>query len=289
MLRAFVEVVRSGGFSSAAKVLFATQSAVSKTVRQLEDEVGLPLLDRVGRRTVLTPAGEVLYQRGLKLLAERDDLMAEIAEMRGLKRGALRLGLPPIGSNTLFAPLFSVYRQRYPGIEIRLVEHGSDRLEESLRAGELDFAGLLMPVSADFNTQKIQREPLTALLHETHPLAKRRALTLQDLRDVPFILFQPGFTLNRVILSACRSHGFTPTVTARSSQLDFIVALVAAGIGVAFLPRMIALQRRRSGITCVRLSEPGTDWDMTMAWRRDAYLSHAAKAWLGLVRELGSG
>jgi DNA-binding transcriptional LysR family regulator len=287
-LRAFVEVVRQGGFSQAAKATFMTQSTVSKAVRQLEDEVGVPLLDRVGHRAVLTAAGEIVYPRGLKLLAERDDLLAELAEIRGLKRGILRLGLPPIGSSALFAPLFTIYRQRYPGIDVRLLEHGSDRLEEILRAGEIDFAGLLLPVSDDFEFAEIRREPLLALLPTRHPLAARATLTLADLKDVPFILFQTGFALNRIILAACRRHGFEPIVAARSSQMDFIVELAAAGLGVAFLPRTLAEQRSRPNVARVALDEPNTDWDMAMVWRRDSYLSHAARAWLDIIREVRS-
>src|ERR1700678_3077603 len=114
-LRAFVEVVRQGGFSQAAKTVFATQSTVSKAVKQLEDELGFSLLDRAGHRSTLTAAGEIVYRRALVMLAERDDLVAELAELRGLKRGVLRIGLPPIGSDIVFAPIFAVYRSRYPG------------------------------------------------------------------------------------------------------------------------------------------------------------------------------
>src|SRR6202045_565440 len=90
-LRAFVEVVRQGGFSQAAKTVFATQSTVSKAVKQLEDEIGVPLLDRIGHRTRLTDAGEIVYPRAVRLLTDRDDLVAELDELRGLKRGMLRL------------------------------------------------------------------------------------------------------------------------------------------------------------------------------------------------------
>lgn len=285
-LRAFVEVVRQGGFSQAAKAVFATQSTVSKAVKQLEEELGTPLLDRIGHRSVLTAAGEAVYRRGVKLLADRDDLLAELDEIRGLKRGSLRLGLPPVGSSTLFAPLFAVYRQRYPGIEVRLVEHGSSRLEESLRAGEIDFAGALLPTAEEFDWQLVRREPLVALLPSDHPLAARRSVTLAEVRDTPFILFESGFTLHRVILDACRRAGFEPDVVARSSQLEFIVELVGAGLGIAFLPRMIATQRRNPAVRHVLLKEPDTEWAMAMVWRRGAYLPAAAQAWLDLVREV---
>ncbi|QDQ88227.1 LysR family transcriptional regulator [Alcaligenaceae bacterium SJ-26] len=284
-LRAFVEVVRQGGFSQAAQVVFATQSTVSKAVRQLEDEIGLPLLERTSRRQSLTAAGEVVYRRGVRLLADCDDLQAELDEVRQLRRGVLRLGLPPVGSSTLFAPLFGVYRQRYPGIDVRLVEHGSDELETSLRAGEIDFAGLLQAAGSEFEWTPVRREPLAALLAPAHPLAGRRSVRLADLQDTPFILFESGFTLHRMILDGCRQAGFEPDVVARSSQIDFMLELVGAGLGVAFLPRGMALRRRSAAIRQPLLADTGTEWCMGMAWRRGGYLSGAAQAWLELVRE----
>ena len=206
-LKTFVEVVRQGGFSQAAKVVFATQSTVSKAIKQLEDELGLPLLDRLGHKSRMTAAGEIVYRRAIRLLAERDDLQAELEELRGLKRGVLRLGLPPIGSSTLFAPLFALYRQRYPEIEIRLVEHGSDRLSELLAAGDIDFAGLLPPIADEFASQIVRREPLMALISVEHPLAQRDTITLAELRGMPFVLFEAGFALNRIIREACHRRG----------------------------------------------------------------------------------
>ncbi len=284
-LRAFVEVVRQGGFSQAARTVFATQSAISKAVKQLEDEVGMPLLDRIGHRSTPTAAGEAVYRRGLRLLADRDDLMAELAEIRGLKRGTLRLGLPPIGSSTLFAPLFAIYRQLYPGIDIRLVEHGSDRLEEILRAGEVDLAASLLPVADEFEWLEMRSEPLVALVAHSHPLAAADRIGLGGLRDLPFLLFEQGFALNRILLEACRRHGFEPEVAARSSQIDFLVALAGAGVGVAFLPRLIAAQRPHPAVRAVPLDEAGTDWTMALIWRRGGYLSDAARAWLAVARE----
>jgi DNA-binding transcriptional LysR family regulator len=286
-LRAFVEVVRQGGFSQAAKTVVATQSTVSKAVKQLEDEIGVPLLDRIGHRTRLTDAGEIVYPRAVRLLTDRDDLVAELDELRGLKRGMLKLGLPGVGGGTMFAPLFAIYRNRYPGIDIRLVEHGGERLEELVLSGEIELAASVLPVSKGIQWQEIRREPLVALLPIQHALSGRPSVELASLRPSPFILFEEGFAQNRIILEACRRHGFEPTVVARSSQIDFIVELVAAGLGIAFFPRMIADQRGHPAVSCVTLAEPGTDWHVAMIWRRGGYLSRAARAWLALLRESG--
>lgn len=289
-LRAFVEVVRQGGFSAAAKALFATQPTVSKAVKQLEDELGVPLLDRIGHRSQLTAAGEIVYRRALTLLAEREGLVAELDDLRGLRRGSLRLGLPPLGASTLFAPLFAIYRARYPGIEIRLTEHGSKRLEEMLLEGELELAGSLLPAKAGFDGQPVRLEPLMAVLPRTHPLAGSERIGIGALQDFPFILFEGGFALNQVLEDACARNGFSPQVAARSGQIDFIVELAGAGLGVAFLPRTIAEQRATPSVTLTRLDEPGTEWHMAIVWRQGSYLSHAARAWLDLTREVyGAG
>jgi DNA-binding transcriptional LysR family regulator len=282
-LWAFVEVVRQGGFTQAAKKVFATQSTVSKAIKHLEDEIGVPLLDRIGHRSKLTAAGEIVYQRALRMLAERNDLMTELDELRGLKRGTLRLGLPPVGSSTLFAPLFAAYHKRHPGVEIRLVEHGGERLEELLLSGEIELAASLLPVSDTMEWQAVRLEPLTVLLSTNDELSRRRSVGLLAVKHLPFILFETGFALNRIILDACHRHGFEPNIVARSSQIDFIVELAAAGLGVAFLPRMIAERRKLPSVSRVPLVEPETDWHIAMVWRRGAYLSQAASAWLDLV------
>src|ERR1700730_2854334 len=284
MLRTFVEVVRRGGFTEAAKVISATQSTVSKTVKQLEDELGLQLIDRLGHRSPPTQAGAIVYQRALAMLAMRDDLVSELEELRGLKRGMLRIGVPAIGGDALFAPVFAAYRKLYPEIDIRLIEHGSARLQDLLRAGEIDLAGLLMPGAHDFDCRELRNEPLVALLARERPLEPDGTARLSALKDVPFIMYEDGFALNAIILDACRRSGFTPRVAAQSTQISFILKLVEAGLGVGFMPRMVAEMARSPDVRLLEISEPRIDWRMALAWRRDGYLSHAAGAWNDLAK-----
>lgn len=285
-LRVFVEVVRQGGFSQAAEVVSLTQSSVSKAVRTLEDELGTPLLNRIGHKSELTAAGEIAFRRALVLLAERNDLIAEINELRDLKGGTLRIGLPPVGCGVLFAQMFATYRSRYPRVNIELIEHGSKKLRECLEAGEVDLAALLIPIDETFAYQQVRNEPLVAVLPGAHSLSRRKRINFSDLADSPFILFEEGFALNALIMAACDRRAIVPRVTARSGQIDFIADLVAAGLGVAFLPRMLAQKHKHAGIALVPLDEPDTDWNIALAWRAGAHLPPAAIAWLELAKEL---
>ena len=284
-LRAYVEVVKQGGFSRAAEVLFSTQSTVSKAVKQLEDELGMVLLDRVGHRSKLTAAGKIVYRRAASMLVEREDLIAELDDLRGLKSGSLRIGFS-VGSSILFAPLFATFRKRYPGVDVRFAVHGSKRLGEMLLAGELDLGAMLLPLPDELEWQYVHVEPLMVLMAKGHPLANCDKVDLTRLEDSPFILFEEDFALNQVILDACERRGITMDIVARSRQIDFIVELVALGVGIAFLPRMLLERRHHPSIRYALLDEPQTEWRIALAWRRGGYLSHAAREWLALTREV---
>lgn len=283
-LRLFIAVVREGGFSQAAKAVLSTQSTVSKAVKRLEDELDLVLIDRVAPGITLTDAGDVVLRRAQTILAERDDLLVELRELRGLKHGELRLGLPPIGSDTLFAPTFVAFRDRYPGIRIQLIERGCQDLMDLLRTGEIDLAGLLLPFPDEFSWQDVCVEPVVAVVAAGHPLTARRSVSIAAFADSPFLLFETGFSLNQIVLAACRRSGFTPKVTARSTQVEFLFDLIAAGLGIGFLPRMMVETRQHDGIRAITLDDPDMLWHMTLAWRRGGYLSGAAKEWLRLMR-----
>src|SRR5258706_236573 len=279
-LKMFVEVVRQGGFSRAAAASFASQPTVSKAVRQLEGELGVPLLDRSGRRAGPTAAGEIVYRRALGLLAESENLVAELDELRGLKRGRLRLGFARMGSSALFAPQLNSFRRRHPGVEVDLSVHNRKGLEEALRAGKVDLAALVHPIAREFEWQDVRSDSLVALLPREHRLAGRHSVRVAKLAASPFILGEEGGALAELILGACREAGITPTISARSSQVDFIFELVAAGVGIGFVPRAVTEQRPHRAVRAVPLDEAKCTWRVALAWRRGGHLSHIARAWL---------
>ncbi|MFF7705878.1 LysR substrate-binding domain-containing protein [Pseudomonas sp. NPDC007930] len=285
-LRSFLEVVRRGGFTQAAATLHISQSAVSKQVAQLEQSLGVTLLDRHGSQLHLTAAGHAVKQRAEQMLRLRDDLLNELDDLQLLARGELRLGLPMIGGNELFASLFADYRQRYPNVNIQLSEGGTRAMEQAILDGEIELGGSLTPTDPQFDYQPFCDEPLDALLPADHPLAGNQQVNLGELANTPFLMYQRSFLLNDRLLQACRRYGFVPREGGRSGQADFLVALVAAGQGVVLLPSVVARALVRPGVIRLKLAEPANlRWDIVFIWRRGAYLSHAAQAWLALLRE----
>lgn len=285
-LRTFVEVARAGGFTPAAHTLHISQSAVSKQVAQLEHNLGTPLFDRLGSHVRLTAAGTVVLQRAEGMLRLQQELLSELDDLSQLTRGELRLGLPLLGSDALFASLFAEYRRRYPNIQVQLLEGGSLVVEQAVLSGELELGGSLTPKNPTFAYQPFCDEPLDALLPADHPLAEDGSVRLEQLSETPFLLYQRSFVLNDRLLQACQQLGFTPKEGGRSGQSDFLVALVAAGQGVVLLPSVVARGLVRPGVVRLKLIAPeDLRWDIAFIWREGAYLSHAAQAWLELLRE----
>lgn len=285
VLRCFVEVVRAGGFSAAAHVVCATQSTVSKAVRSLEEEYGTVLLDRTGG-VELTAAGEVVYKRALAILAEKEALDAELMDQRALRQGTLRFGVPPVACDQLFARPLATFHERHPAVRIELREAGCYALEEMVLRGELEMILALLPVSDRFDISPLCDEPLVAVLPIGHPLDGRESVRLEELDESPFIQFEQGFALNPRIRDACLRRGIRLHETLCSAQMAFIISLVAAGLGVALVPRLMVAGGLPRGVTTALLDADDLRWQAVLAWRRGHVLSPPAMAWLDLMGEM---
>ncbi|MBB5446010.1 MULTISPECIES: LysR family transcriptional regulator [unclassified Paraburkholderia] len=284
-LRYFVEVVRQQSFTVAAEQMFVTQPTISKMVKSLEDEIGSPLLLRDGRQMVLTDVGRIVYQRGQDVLAAHAQLQAELNDLDTLGRGELAIGIPPMGG-ALFTPAIAAFRQRYPKIELKLFEQGSRAIEAALINGELELGGVLQPVDPDnIDVLPMSRELLWLVARAGSRWDALDEVPLAQLANEPFVFYGESLALNDVVLNACRAAGFAPAIVGRSAHWDFMAALVLAGVGIALLPAPYCRRLDPAQFTCRPVIEPEIPWEMAIGWRRNGYLSHAARAWLDVARE----
>ncbi|WP_323119268.1 LysR family transcriptional regulator [Burkholderia alba] len=284
-LRYFVEVVRQQSFTAAAELMFVTQPTISKMVKALEDEIGSPLLLRDGRQMVLTDAGRIVFLRGQDVLAAQAQLQAELNDLGTLGRGELTIGIPPLGGS-LFTPAIAAFKQRYPKIELKLIEQGARAIEAALVAGELELGGVLEPVDpAVFDVLPMVRAPLWLVARRGARWENDVTVPLADLSDEPFVFYGESLALHDAVLEACRQAGFAPSIVSRSGQWDFMAALVHAGVGIALLPEPYCRRLDTAQFCCRPIVEPEISWAIAVGWLKKGYLSHAARAWLDVARE----
>lgn len=290
-LRYFVETVRTASFTQAARALFVTQSTVSKMIRQLEDEVGTPLLIRDGHTARPTDTGRIVYERGLHILGAMRQLDAEVREAVDLQRGELEVGIPPM-INLLFTPVVKRFRERHPHIRLSLREDTGQAVERLVAAGELEVGATVLPIQdpGPLQATRFGSYALWVIGPPAAAWAGKTALPLTALRDLPLLLPTDDFALTRRLRPAGAPAGFAPRIAAQSAHWDFLAAMASADLGVALLPEPLVQRLKTRGLSTARLAKAGLQWEIGHIRVRDRYLSHAARAWLEVATEvLGNG
>jgi DNA-binding transcriptional LysR family regulator len=287
-LRVIVELANSGSFSAAADALDYTQSAVSKQVAALEREVGTRLVARDVRPVRLTPAGEVLARHARSVLEQLAAADAELEALEALESGRLRVGTVASAGATLVVQAVAEFRRGFPGVRLTVLEAGPDRLTDDVRAGELDLAVLFdfpsLGVVRDEGLEghELLEEPHDLLVHPDHRLAGRKRVTMADLRaeDWLFPTLGPDSPTQKLFTAACAALGYEPRVVFRVNDCEMFQALVAAGVGVGFLPRL-ALHPLHPGVVIKAVK--GSPRRRILAITLPAMRSSASAAFLDML------
>ena len=283
-LRYFVAVAEELHFGRAARRLNVSQPPLSVQIRTLEREIGKPLLIRTQRRVELTEAGRVLLEEARRLL---DQAEAAVVHARRAAEGAvgrLTIGFVSTVDYSILPPLVRRFRQKHPGIALKLLELTGDRQQALLQSGELDLGLSILPSPASSLTMRpVFREPLIAAVPTNHPLAGRRRTALRSLAAEAFIQFPrelaPG--LYDLAIAACQKAGFTPHLAQEAIQMQTILGLVAAGLGVALVPRCMS-KLQRPDVRYLALDARGFEVETVSLW----YSENRAPALAALIAEL---
>jgi DNA-binding transcriptional LysR family regulator len=286
-LRYFVAVADALSFARAARALNLSQPPLSRQIRALEEELGTALFARTKRSVQLTPAGAALLPEARRLLREADGLKAGAQRIAAGEVGTLALGFISVAAYNLLPELAPEFRRRHPGVKLVLQEATSDVLIAGLRQGDLDVGLVLPPVDAPgLEYAPLVHDTLIAALPAGADQARGRGpIRLAALADEPFILFprRVGSSLYDEIVGACRRAGFAPRIEQEAIQMQTIVSLVAARMGVALVPASLE-HLRRTGVVYRPLADARSRVEIGIAWRAgDA--SPAVRAFVALARE----
>jgi DNA-binding transcriptional LysR family regulator len=277
-LRYFVAVAEELHFGRAAQRLHMSQPPLSMQIRALEHAVGAQLLHRTQRRVSLTKAGEVLLGEARQVLGRVEHALLLARRAGRGEVGELAIGFVSTADYNVLPPLLREFRLRAPDVRLLLRESTTDRQLDDLLDGRIDVGFVLPPVEDPrIAYRPLHREPLVAVLPSVHPLAGAGSTTpmpLKALAELPFVLFPrplaPG--LYDDVVSFCRRAGFSPRVEQEAVQMQTIVSLVSAGIGVSIIPASLQ-HLGRTGVTYRALREPSPLTEVGLAWRRDDTLA----------------
>jgi DNA-binding transcriptional LysR family regulator len=249
-------VAQTGSFTSAGEQLHLSQSAVSRQILLLEEELSEQLFLRLGRKIRITPAGTTLLGLSQRMFDDLEQTRASILDTQQTVKGTLRL----VGGMTVclyvFPPRLKAFRKDHPAVDVKLMPGATPRLIRQLRSGTADLGLLTLPVDdPTLVSVPVMREELLLVTAPQHPLARKKHLTPQDLARQPFVLFEAGSGTRRAIEEFFVSEQIAPTVVTETENVEIIKALVRINMGVTIIPYQAVAREVRSGnLFCARIA-----------------------------------
>ena len=288
-LRYVLAVAEHGSFSRAAGLLFVSQPNLSQQIKQLEESLGVQLLDRIGRTVRLTAEGEVYLSYARRALVELEAGRRAVHQLRELSRGSLQLAMTPI-TEFLAAPLLEEFISRYPGVAVNTVEVPQADIEAAVVEDRIDlgiaFTNTLSTKahSSDIDTHILFIETLHLAVGADHPLAGCQSPISGDtLEEMPLVFLNPEFALRRLVDLYCVEHGIAPRIAVEASSLCVIMEMVRLGRLATVLPSAITCAQY--GLYPVMLLPELPHHTITLICRRGAYKSPACHAFAELAAQ----
>ena len=278
-------------FGKAADACFVSQPTLSTQVRKLEEELGVTLVERAPRKVMLTATGQDVVQRARRIVADVEQMREAARRSKDPESGSLRLGVFPTLAPYLLPHVVPQLRERFPQLELLLVEEKSDVLLQRLREGRLDAALLALPVHDEqLHTEFLFDEPFVLAAPQGHELATRTSLHVDELSDETLLLLEDGHCLRDQALDVCRLSGAQEKSGFRATSLETLRQMVAAGVGVTLLPALSvhAPIVQPANIRLVKFREPAPSRRIALVWRKssamEAFLQQLAAEVGGLAR-----
>ncbi len=287
-LRYFIAVAEEMHFGRAARRLHMTQPPLSQAIQALESRLGAELFLRTRRSVTLSAAGRALLPEAQRMMLQADALPALAQRAAAGESGNLSLAFVSMADYSILPQALREFRAAYPSVQIRLQEATTDLQLDMLAAGNIDLGLLVMPLpeklKTDIDGLQVLSEPLVLALPEGL-VRKRGPVSLSQLGKQPLIIFprQVAPAFHDKILDRYRDAGLTPRIGQEAIQMQTIIALVSAGMGIALVPQSVS-NLQRPGVEYRALREAGAPIDLGLAWRRDNH-SPVLSAFVELMRK----
>lgn len=286
-LRVFYEVAKASSFSAAADKLCLTQPAVTWQIRNLEDFYDLKFFERVGKKVLLTEEGKILFDYADRILNLSRQAEEALADLKGLSGGTLKIGATFSFADYYLPVLLDAFHKKYPKIAIQISTGNTPQIIETALLHKNDLAFVAYdPKNEKLVAREFASDQLEAIVCLSHPFAKRKSISLKDLRGQPLILRELGSSKRRMIDEVLREKGITPTIIMESASTSAIKKMVESGVGVAILSRQVV----KKEVQAKAFKElPFTDASIAhrfyLIHHKDKFFSQASRAFMDLTLE----
>lgn len=282
-IRSFIAVAEERQFRRAAERIGLSQPALSAQLRELEEFLGAALLSRTTRSVRVTAEGEKFLQRARNILADLESAVLEVRDHASLRRGRLAVASIPSAASRILPGVVASFMQRFPGIDVQMIELASHDVERCVVAGNADLGIAPAPDrNSELAFSFLMRDRFVGLVPKTSRLAKQQRVRLEALFEYPLIATVPGTSIRATLERACREHGKSLRVTHSVTQHQTVVAMVGAGLGVALLPSLSLSDN--DDVTQVIVVNPQITRDLGVVQRKGESSSAAAREFMTALR-----
>ncbi|OCT15899.1 LysR family transcriptional regulator [Paenibacillus pectinilyticus] len=280
-LEYFMAVCRELHFTRAAEKLGIAQPSLSQQIRLLEHEIGTPLFDRIGKRTVITEAGRTLQHHGFNVFHELSQARAAISELQGLQRGTLKIGALLTVVNYLLPPTVIEFHRTYPNVELSVLGLRTGDIYEGLLQNELDLGIVYMPMMHDdLETIPLYTDSLILAAPIDHPLAMEPYVSLAILKETPSVLLPSSYFIRQFLNEKCRELDFTVHPVMEMTTLESIIQMVRKGVGVTVLPKAYLDYIDHPHIRAIPIHDPVLTTQIGIVYRKNKYLCAASRVFM---------
>ncbi len=283
-LQYFLAVAERRHFTQAAEKLNVTQPTLSHQIADLEQQLGTPLFDRVGKSVRLTEAGALFRTYAENSLRQIESGRAALAELRGLERGELRIGASQSFVRRLLPPVLGRFAESFPGVALDVREMSALVIETGLISGELDIGLAYAPaILPEITVEPLFDERLLLVVRHDHPLAHRKQISLSELDGVALALFTSGYTTRQLLDTMLGQVGVSPRIVAVSNSVSVLVGLAeSTNVGTIVLESALSHQE---DFAVVALTDPTPKRTSALMWPTNTFRSAAAQRFAAMLRE----
>lgn len=283
-LHYFMAVCEALHFTKAAEKLGISQPTLSQQIRVLEDELGMPLFDRIGKKIVVTEAGSLLFSYATEMLTTLQNVKDAINDLQELQRGQISVGIMPSDLDYRITQLVIDFHQKFPKVKLKIL--ASIDIMRQVLENEVDI-GIGTNVEPDDRLVIIplRREEYVLTVSQEHPLANQTAITIAELKGLPMVMYPEGFFGREIVEEAVKKHGFQLHSILETSSVTSIMNLVRANIGATVQPYHLIQQINDPTLCSIRISDGAPSRSLSIIYRVDRYVSQATTAFIKQIKE----